>query len=310
MSKIYKALEKAEREREKEFKEDHLSIPKRDEQDEQEQPEKPGKRPNLFLEKRMHCDPRLVSFCEPWSLAAEQFRKLRTQLLQHRFPNPPRTIMVTSGNTEEGKTLISSNLAAGIAHDLQSYALLVDCDFRNPSLSKWLGLENEKGLSDYLTGKGEIPDLLLKTDVKKLSLLSAGSIQENPTELIGSKKMEALVQELKSRYKDRFVIFDSSPLLMTSESEVLSRFVDGILVVVRAGATPREVVKRALSSLEKGKVLGFVLNDLQFKSSGMFSRYFGKDGYYSRYGYGQRTQPQRRWLKQLPASYRGRGRKE
>jgi len=104
--------------------------------------------------------------------------------------------------------------------------------------------------------------------------------------MIGSEKMKALIQELKERYNDRYIIFDSTPLLSTAEPEVLSKLVDGILLVVRAGVTPRETVKQAISSLEKEKILGFVLNDLQFKSSGLSSRYFGSDGSYG-YGYGK-----------------------
>ena len=100
--------------------------------------------------------------------------------------------------------------------------------------------------------------------------------------------MEALIKELKSRYSDRYIIFDSTPLLATSEPEILSKLVDGILIVVRAGETPRETVKQAISSLEKEKILGVVLNDLQFKSSGLTNRYFGSDDPYYGYRYGQK----------------------
>jgi Mrp family chromosome partitioning ATPase len=98
--------------------------------------------------------------------------------------------------------------------------------------------------------------------------------------------MEALIQELRSRYPDRYVVFDSTPLLATAEPEVLAKFMDGIIVVVRAGVTPRETVKQALANLDKGKIMGFVLNDVEFKSHGQSSRYFGSEGYYYRYGYG------------------------
>ncbi len=112
--------------------------------------------------------------------------------------------------------------------------------------------------------------------------------------------MEALVHELKSRYPDRYVIFDSTPLLATTEPEVLGKLVDGIIIVVRAGVTPRETVKQAIASLEKEKILGVVLNVVEFKSSGLFSRYFGSDGYYYRYGYGKsKAKPQSRWGKRF-----------
>jgi capsular exopolysaccharide synthesis family protein len=195
--------------------------------------------------------------------------------------------MVTSAIEGEGKTFVAANLAAGIAHDLHFHALLVDCDLHNSSLSHWFGVQNGHGLSDYLVGRGQLSELLMKTEMEKLCILTGGSAQAKPAELIGSKKMEALIQELKSRYNDRYIILDATPLLSTTEPEVLARLVDGILIVVRAGVTPRETVKQAIASLDPKKILGFVLNDVEFKSSGLSSRYFGTDGYYTKYGYGK-----------------------
>jgi Mrp family chromosome partitioning ATPase len=128
-----------------------------------------------------------------------------------------------------------------------------------------------------------IPELLTKTNVDKLTILSSGSFQANPVELIGSKRMETLVGEMRERYSDRYIIFDSSPLLATTEPSVLTRLVDGIILVIRAGVTPRETVQQALATVEKEKVLGIVLNDLEFESDGLTSRYFGSSKYYYRY---------------------------
>jgi exopolysaccharide/PEP-CTERM locus tyrosine autokinase len=287
LSKIHKALEKAQREKERSPQRDFLLVPDVEEE-KKEKPEKPLVPRAPRVVEGIAANQRLVAYYEPGSLAAEQFRKLRTQLLRLRLSRPPRTILVTSATAGEGKTLVAANLAAGIAYDLNAYALLVDCDLRNPSLGQWFSLNNGYGLADYLIGKKEIPELLLKTEVEKLKVLLSGTMQDNPTELIGSAKMEALIQEFKSRYNDRYVILDSPPLLSTSEPEVLSKFVDGIVIVVRAGVTPRENLKQAISSLEKEKILGFVLNDLQFKCAGLSSRYFGSDYSYKEYGYGKR----------------------
>jgi len=237
---------------------------------------------------RTGSDRPLVSLFQPGSLGAEQFRKLRTHVLKMNLSDPPKTIMVTSATEGEGKTFVAANLAAGIAHDLHFHALLVDCDLRNPSLSQWFGVQNGHGLSDYLVGRGQLSELLMKTKMEKLSILTGGSVQEKPAELIGSKRMETLVQELKLRYNDRYIILDATPLLATSEPEVLARLVDGILIVVQAGVTPRETVKQAIASLDPKKILGFVLNNVEFKSSALSSRYFGSDGYYAKYGYGKR----------------------
>jgi len=232
-------------------------------------------------------DHKLVAYREPGSIVSEQFRKLRTQLLTLNLPNQPKTIMVTSASEGEGKTLVSTNLATILAHDLQSYALLVDADLRNPALSRWFGLHNGRGLSDYLTGGSEIPELLLKTKIAKLSILSSGTVRDNPVELIGSKRMGSLVDELRSRYSDRYIIFDSSPLLATTEPSVLTKLVDGIILVVRSGSTPRETVKQALTTIDPAKILGIILNDLTLESKALNARYFGTSRYYYRYGYGE-----------------------
>ena len=237
---------------------------------------------------KMGTDRPLVSLFQPGSLGAEQFRKLRAHVLKLNMPDPPKTIMVTSATDGEGKTFVAANLAAGIAHDLHFHALLVDCDLRNPSLSQWFGVQNGHGLSDYLVGRGQLSELLMRTEMQKLSILTGGSTQEKPAELIGSRKMEALVHELRSRYNDRYIIFDATPLLATTEPELLARLVDGILIVVRANVTPRETVKQAIALLDPEKILGFVLNNVEFKSSGLSSRYFGSNGYYAKHGYGKR----------------------
>ncbi len=288
MSKIHKALEKAQKEREGDVTREVLPLVLEDVGKESVDPESKvtSSRPQgPAVAEQVISGQRLVIFYDPDSVASEQFRKLRTQLLRLRLPHPPRTILVTSARAGEGKTLVSANLAAGIAHDFNAYSLLVDSDLRNPTLGSWFGISNGCGLSDYLVGTKEIPELLFKTEIEKLRILLGGTLQDNPTELIGSARMEALVQELKSRYSDRYIIFDSTPLLATSEPEVLSKLVDGILIVVRAGETPRETLKQAIASLEKEKIMGMVLNDLQFKSSGLTGRYFGSSDSYYGYGY-------------------------
>jgi protein-tyrosine kinase len=317
MSKIFEALENAERQRGARLKKGSSLAPepkeermeRHEENAERERVEGLKMKPSLALEPkekrmerhqmvhpptrpirpdRMRSDLPLVSLFQPGSLGAEQFRRLRTHVLKLNVSDPPKTIMVTSATEGEGKTFVAANLAAGIAHDLHFHALLVDCDLRNPSLSYWFGVQNGHGLSDYLVGRGQLSELLRKTEMEKLSLLTGGSAQAKPTELIGSRKMEALVNELKSRYNDRYIILDATPLLSTTEPEVMARLVDGILIVVRAGVTPRETVKQAIASLDPKKILGFVLNDVEFKSSGLSSRYFGSDGYYTKYGYGKK----------------------
>ncbi len=293
MSKIYKALEKAEKEREGTIRKVIPPVVRPDELKPWEE------KRQVFVPKPVEeafSEQQLVSFYRPKSLGAEQFRKLRTFLLQMNVQTPPRAIMITSAVSGEGKTFVAANLASGLARDLHAHALLVECDLRVPSLASSFGFPSSMGLSDYLRDGRKISEVLIKTGIEKLSLLPGGNIPENPAELIGSKKMEDLVHELKSRYDDRYIIFDTTPLLATAESGALSTLVDGIIFVVRAGVTPRETVQQAISYLDKGKILGVVLNHLEFKSPGLHARYFGSGGYYSHYGYErEKSKGQKRW---------------
>ena len=211
--------------------------------------------------------------------------------------NPPKTIMIASAMSGEGKSLIAINLAIIIAVELHSHALLVDCDLRNPSISRWFGMAEQKGLSNYLIGEAEIPDLLIKTSVDKLSIMCGGTIQDNPVELIGSERMKTLVQDLKSRYDDRYIILDSSPLLATTEPTVLNEMADAILLVVKSGDTPRDTIQQALKMLDKSKVMGVVLNNMEFKTKALIQRYFGANNKYYDYRYARNNPEPTIWDK-------------
>lgn len=268
MSHIYEALEKAEQERNK--------------QTVQEKDRPISSKEVISLPSTQFDVPSFPLF-QSGSLAAEQFRKLRTFLIKKE---PLKTVMVTSALQGEGKTFVAANLAVGIAFDLHLHALLVDCDLRNPSLGQQFGQTDGKGLSDFLAGQASIPDLITHTKLERLTLISGGSIPVNPAELVGSKKMEAMVGEIKNRYDDRYIILDTTPILATAEPEILTKLVDGIILVVRAGFTPRETVQQAVNIIGKEKLLGVILNQVEFKSLGLFKKYFGSNGYYHSYGYG------------------------
>jgi protein-tyrosine kinase len=288
MSRIYKALEKAERERD--LKWNLPPAPEPLEEPEEQRPEPELAEPVIHI-------PQVMAAYQPGSVAAEQFRKLRTHLIKLKNPESPRAIMVTSATNAEGKTFVAANLAVGIASDFHTQALLIDCDLRNPALTAWFGLSEAKGVSDYLSGIGVPNGYVVKTRLEKLNVLPAGTVTENPTELIGSNRMEAFIREVKSQQNNRYIIFDSTPILATTEPEVLGRLVDGIIFVVRAGVTPRETIQQALRALDKEKILGVVLNGVVFRSSALYSRYFGSDGYYYKYGYGRKKkQKATTWL--------------
>jgi Mrp family chromosome partitioning ATPase len=160
--------------------------------------------------------------------------------------------------------------------------LLVDADVANPTVSRNFGLADSPGLLDVLEGDVDsIADVMVRTNLPRLRLLPAGRPRDNATELLASDRTQAIVDELQSRYPDRIVIFDSPPLLATSEALVLAKVVGQVAMVVSANTTPRMVVKEALSMLDPEQAVSLVLNKSQTMSG-------GKYGYYGSYGqYGQ-----------------------
>ena len=194
---------------------------------------------------------------------------------------PPRTILVTSAVAEEGKSFVAANLAVNIAKNVDEHVLLVDCDLRKPSIHAKFGFNGVKGLSEYLSAGLELSSLLLKTGVKKLTLLTSGSPPANPSELITSSKMAALIEELKARYEDRFIIIDSPPPMMAPETSAIGKWADGILVVVKYG-TPMDLVEELVSQLNREKIIGVVMNKInqrEFRSY-PYKKYYASSKYY------------------------------
>lgn len=204
----------------------------------------------------------LVSITDPNSTAAEEYRRLRAKILRATEANYLNTIMVTSSQSGEGKTMTAINLAISIAREIDHTVLLVDADLRKASIHKYLGLNPKAGLSDYLQFRAELSDILIKTGIGKLVLLPAGNPPESPSELISSERMRILIRELKFRYRDRYIIIDSSPLLMTAESLSLCNYTDGIIFVVQADRTSMKTATQAASLLKGHNVLGTVFNDV------------------------------------------------
>ncbi len=170
-------------------------------------------------------------------------------------------VSVSSSLPSEGKTFTALNLALSISTELDSTVLLIDGDVLRCSLSKLLGIENQKGLMDLIDdNKCSVGDVILETQIPRLKIISAGKRSDKATELIASKEMEELLDEMAVRYQDRIIIFDSPPLLSASESIVLNQHMGQILVVVEAGQTPVEAIKDTLSRLDQDKAIGLVLN--------------------------------------------------
>ena len=211
----------------------------------------------------------------PDSLAIEQLRKLRSTLVYHNSVRVLHTLLVTSCLPGEGKTTVAANLSAVLAQGVDSPVILIDADLRRRSLTAILGLQGRAGLADFLVGNAPVQDLLGKTEIDNLSILSAGSHRANPAELIASARMRDLLEQLKEEYEGSYVIIDSTPLVATSEPNVLSEFVDGVLLVVRAEQTRRDIVRRELKELDSEKMIGVVLNGAEFESSQYYRKYYG-----------------------------------
>ena len=209
---------------------------------------------------RGQLDPRLASFLEPGSLAVESFKMLRAKILTRNSESRPRTLMVTSPQPMDGKTMVATNLAISIAQGVNEYVLLVDCDLRRPSLDRILGLNVHVGLGEYLEKGTSVGPYLLKTPLDKLTLLPAGKPSPMPFELLSSEKARRLVEELKGRYEDRYIIFDATPAQFAAETTFLASIVDGILLVVRSGRTSRNSVLEAIENLDRNKIVGLVFN--------------------------------------------------
>jgi non-specific protein-tyrosine kinase len=177
------------------------------------------------------------------------------------------SLLITSANPYEGKTFTAINLCVSIAQEFDRTVLLVDCDLKNHSKPHkrlgmdFLGLNIEKGLSNYLLNQSDLPDLLLNPGIERLVILPAGRPIPNSAEMLGSAKMDVLVKDIKCRYpEDRIVIFDASSLLASADPLVLTRFVDGILLVVEEERTTINDVKKAMDLLRDKPLIGTVMN--------------------------------------------------
>jgi protein-tyrosine kinase len=206
-------------------------------------------------------DERLFAAVNNDNQLPELFKILRSRILHPSEGRAvPKTIVVTSAVPKEGKTFVTANLGISLAQGLDQHALLVDCDLRRPALASMFGMAKGPGLTDYLRDGVDLGGLIVKTPINKLSLLPSGDSPANPAELLGSSRMEELVNELSSRYEDRFIIFDSPPFHAASETAVLARRVDGVLLVVRAGGAGRPQVQLLLDTIGEERTIGVVFN--------------------------------------------------
>lgn len=214
----------------------------------------------------------LVVETDPLSPVSESYRTLRTNILFSRVDDPVRTIVVTSPGPSEGKSTIVANLAVAMAQ-AGNKTVVVDSDLRRPTVSAMLGGHRGVGLTDVLSGKLALEQALTPTKVEELFLLGTGPLPPNPSEMLGSRKMRQVIEELSKRFE--FVLFDSPPIVPISDAAALGASADGVILVVRSGATMTGGLYKALSLMKAvhTRIIGVVLNDLNV-SQRLGDRYY------------------------------------
>ena len=211
---------------------------------------------------------------KPKSIAAEAYRTLRTNIQYSSFDKEYKTIVVTSSEPGEGKSTTSGNLALAISQG-ESKVLLIDCDLRKPSLHKLFRISNNYGLSDLLLHRKTMEDVAVKYN-EGLTVVPAGKIPPNPSEMLGSKAMGTFLDEMKKHFD--YVVMDTPPLGAVTDAQVLSTKVDGTILVVKAGSTKKDVVMNSVNLIKKvnGNLIGTVLNGVE-QHKNKYYYYYGNE---------------------------------
>lgn len=220
-------------------------------------------------------------------MLADQYRAIKRPLIRAAFETqeradgspPPQLIMIASALPGDGKTFTGVNLAVSMAREADHSVVLVDGDVVKPHLSKLFGIDREPGLLDVLADETlDVRSVILPTDIPGLSLVPAGTASDTATEMLASARMGQIMQQLVAWNPSGLVLFDSLPILLTSEARVLSTLMGQIVMVIKAGATPQQAVADSLEAIGKDKKVWLVLN--QAETSGPLGYYYG-----SQYGY-------------------------
>lgn len=208
----------------------------------------------------------------PKSIDAEAYRSLRSNIEYSSFDDEYRAIVVTSSVPGEGKSTTSGNLALSLAQS-GNKVLLVDCDMRKPSIHKKFKISNMSGTAELLLRKESFEDVANFYN-ENLTIITAGKIPPNPSEMLSSRAMTAFIKEMKKEFK--YIILDTPPLQAVTDAQVLSTKVDGVLLIIRAGSTKRDAVLNSVDLIKKvqGKVIGTVLNGVDNKKNSYY--YYGE----------------------------------
>ncbi|RMG46683.1 MAG: polysaccharide biosynthesis tyrosine autokinase [Acidobacteria bacterium] len=219
-------------------------------------------------------NPRLLPLIDPRSPVTERYRRMMTHIdhLGVRDDHPYRVIVMTSSREAEGKTLTSMNLALVMAEDRDRKVVLMDVDLHRPRVHHFLLSKPRIGWMDVFEDRADLDAAVVDLTQTRLKLLPAGRPPEKPAEVLKSERFRRLLRQLRDRFDA--IILDAPPLMRFVDANILNSYADGLIFVIRAGLTSRQIVKKALSQVTTGRVIGVVLNDV---------RYTVLDRYYYRY---------------------------
>ncbi len=215
-------------------------------------------------EENLNTRENLIAIANPRSPVAEAYRQLRTNIQFSTLDKPLRTLLVTSTGPDEGKSTTLANLAITIAQT-GSKVVLADCDLRRPTIHQLFGIGNATGLTSVLIDSAAKEFPFADSGISSLRLLPSGPLPPNPSELLGSRRMTELIDQLKAQAD--LVLFDSPPIIAVTDAAVLATKMDGVLLIIKAGVTKRELAKKAKDLLEKvnANLLGVVLNNVKYQ---------------------------------------------
>lgn len=217
---------------------------------------------------------------EEESPASEQYKILREQLKRLRTEAGIRTIAITSPVKRDGKTTVAVNLAAAIALEYEEKVLLIDADLRAPSVNRYFNGDVSPGLTDYLGSNSSagVKHLIRETHLSGLSMIPSGKPSRFASELLAKDRMRKLLEEIRAQLPGHMVIIDSPPVLATPDPLVLGRQVDGVIMVIRAGKTPKDYLAKALGAFNSNKILGVVLNGADLGLGSKYYYYYSSNG--------------------------------
>ena len=235
------------------------------------------------LEKGTTCPVELITYGHPKSMLSEAYRSIRTSILLSFSEKPPKKIAITSPNPSEGKTTTVINTAIALSQT-GARVLIIDADLRKPRLHKIFNRENGQGLSNFLSGHGDLESVVKTSEVPNLFYIPSGPIPPNPSELLGSTLFKKMVESLEARFDH--IVFDSPPVLGFADSIILSTSVDGVILTALGGKTPRETLQRAKEVLQQvnSKIIGVVINRVDIRRSDYGYYYYRYHSYYGKEG--------------------------